>query len=89
MYYVYILQSLKDAQFYYGMTSDLVRRFWQHSFGLTKSTFYRRPLRLIYYEAYPCPADARAREKFLKSGRGREVIKKHLGKFLNSNNCCD
>lgn len=82
MYYVYILQSLKDGKLYYGMTSALTRRFWQHCLGLNKSTSSRRPLRLIYYEAYLFNEDARIRERFLKSGRGREVIRKHLKTFF-------
>lgn len=68
MYYVYILKSLKDRKIYTGFSSDLKLRFEQHKDGLVKSTKNRRPLKLIYYEAYLSEDDARNREKYLKSG---------------------
>lgn len=76
MYYVYILKSDKDQKLYTGRTSDLKLRFRQHAEGLVKSTANRRPFKLIFYEAYFSEKDAINRELFLKSGRGREVIKK-------------
>ena len=68
MYYVYILLSCKDSNIYTGYSSDLKRRFNQHQLGLVKSTKNRRPLKLIYYEAYISKKDAQIREKYLKSG---------------------
>lgn len=78
MYYVYVLVSLRDNSLYYGMTKDLRRRVRVHNEGLNTSTSRRRPLELVYYEAYISEIDAKNREKFVKSGRGREVIHKHL-----------
>ena len=68
MYYVYVLKSLKDKKIYTGYSSDLKRRFLQHQLGLIKSTKNRRPLKLIYYEAFLDKKDAQNREKYLKSG---------------------
>lgn len=68
MYYVYVLKSLKDGKIYTGFSSDLKRRFEQHKTGLVKSTKNRRPLKLIYYEAYLSELDAKNRERYLKSG---------------------
>ncbi len=68
MYYVYILKSLKDENIYTGYSSDLKKRFSQHRSGEVKSTRNRRPLKLIYYEAYFDKKDAQIREKYLKSG---------------------
>ena len=78
MYYVYILKSEVDGKMYTGRSDDLRRRFKEHNEGLVTSTKNRRPLKLIYYEAYLVKQDAIDRELFLKSGRGREVIKKQL-----------
>lgn len=82
MYYVYILKSLKDNKLYVGYSTDLKQRVNFHNEGLNKSTKFRRPLKLIYYEAYLSENDARKRELFLKSGRGREIIKKQLENTL-------
>lgn len=75
MYYVYILQSQKDDNFYTGFTSDLKRRLREHREGSTLSTKDRRPVRLIYYEAYLLEEDARARERYLKTSMGKRVNK--------------
>ncbi|MFA5211589.1 MAG: GIY-YIG nuclease family protein [Patescibacteria group bacterium] len=66
MYYVYVLQSLKDGKGYIGSTNDLRRRFKEHITGKVKSTKPRRPLKLIYYEAYSNEKDVRLRESRLK-----------------------
>ncbi len=44
------------------------RRILQHQLGLVKSTKNRRPLKLVYYEAFLDKKDAQDREKYLKSG---------------------
>jgi len=66
MYYVYILKSKKDNKLYTGSTNDLRRRFKEHNTGKVKSTKYRVPFELIYYEAYKAEKDARDREHNLK-----------------------
>lgn len=82
MFYVYILQSLKDKKLYTGFSEDLRKRVEIHNNGLNVSTRHRRPLKLIYYEAYLDESDARKRERFLKSGRGRELVQKQLENYL-------
>lgn len=66
MFYVYVLKSKKDDKCYIGSTTDLRRRFKEHNKGLVSSTKPRRPLELIYYEAYASEEDARRRESNLK-----------------------
>lgn len=66
MYYFYTLQSLKDSNLYFGFTADLSRRFAEHTKGEVVSTGKRRPLRLVYYEAYRDERDARNRELQMK-----------------------
>ena len=69
MYYVYILKSLKDKKLYIGYSANLKTRFSEHNRGNVDSTKHRRPLELIYYEAYKNELDAKNREKsFKKSG---------------------
>ena len=69
MYYVYVLLSEVDTQFYTGATADLKFRLKQHNEGKVLSTKKRSPLKLIYYEACLCQEDAFRREKYLHSTR--------------------
>ena len=82
MYYVYLIQSLKNNYIYVGFTRDLKRRFKEHNFGLTPSIKNWRPFKLIYYECYLVKEDAIAREKYLKSGWGRQFIEKSLKHYF-------
>jgi len=82
MYYVYVLQSLKDKQFYVGYTDDLKNRLREHNSGRIVSTKDRRPLRLVYYEACLNQQDATKREKYLKTAWGKRYIKTRLKQYL-------
>ena len=64
MYYVYILQSLRDNKLYSGYSDNLKRRLEEHNKGKVESTKWRKPFVLIYYEAYQQQQDATAREKY-------------------------
>jgi putative endonuclease len=76
MHYVYIL-LLSGKYLYVGRTDDLKRRINEHLRGKTRSTRGREP-RLIFYEAYAVKQDAIDRELFLKTGDGRQQVKKQL-----------
>ena len=82
MNYVYILLSGKDGKFYTGSTKDLKRRINEHNSGRVDSTKDRLPLKLLYYEACIDEIDARAREKYLKSGMGKRYIRNRLKNYL-------
>jgi len=82
VYYIYALKSEKDMGFYTGYTKDLKLRFEQHNKGFVESTKDRRPLKLIYYEAYLSQQDATKREKHLKSYHGRMFLKNRLKFYL-------
>lgn len=82
MFYVYILFSEVDKKLYTGFTPNLKSRFKAHTNGFVKSTKYRRPLKLIYYESYDSEQDARRREKYLKGGNGRSNLKEQLNSTL-------
>ena len=74
-HHVYVLRSLKDGKLYTGSTSNLKRRLQQHNSGMTASLRWRRPLELIYSEKYTTRVEAETREKYLKTGKGREELK--------------
>ena len=78
MYYVYILQSELDKEFYVGRTADLKRRYSEHSTGSVESTRHRLPMKLLCYEAYNTKEEAARREEYLKSSDGRKDIKKRI-----------
>jgi len=83
-YYVYILQSEKDGKWYTGCTSDLRKRFKEHTEEKFKSwTKGRGPFKLIYYEAYLNKEDAFSREKQIKTGPGRRYTRERLKRFLS------
>ncbi|MES2224082.1 MAG: GIY-YIG nuclease family protein [Patescibacteria group bacterium] len=82
MFYTYIIMSTKDGKFYTGFTKDLRKRFKQHQNGESTWTKGRGPFILVYYEASINEDDARSRELYLKSGRGKCYLKARLKRFL-------
>ena len=78
MFYVYILISEKDNNFYIGYTDDLKRRIEEHKQEKVKSTKSRLPIKLLCYEAYPTKKEALLRERYLKSSDGKKDIRKRL-----------
>jgi len=83
MNYSYVLRSERDEKFYIGSTGDLRHRLKEHHGGRVHSTAYRRPLRLVYYEACLSAADAQRRERYLKSGRGGRYLRQRLASWLS------
>ena len=77
MYYVYLLK-LNDSTIYTGRSDDLKRRIAEHNKGKVRSTKFKLPMKLIYYEAYVEKKDAIDREIFLRTGDGRKGIRKQL-----------
>ena len=86
MYYIYIIRSRKDKNLYVGCTNDLRKRFVEHNSGRNQSTSSRKPFDIIYYEAMINREDAFAREKYLKTGCGRNYLRKTLKRFLSLKN---
>lgn len=82
-YYVYVLKSLKDGQWYTGYTVDIKARLKMHNDGLVDSTRNRCPFELIYFEGCLHQQDATRREKYLKSGNGKIYIRSRLSNYLN------
>lgn len=84
MYFVYILFSHKDKKLYIDHTENFKNRFALHVSSNVTSTKNRRPLELIYYEAYKNQLDAKKRGVFLKSGFGHRFIKKQTSNYFDS-----
>jgi len=78
MWYIYALRSFKDGHLYIGMSKNPEKRLVEHNSGMTKSTKLRRPFKIIYKEECLSRDNARKREKYLKSGCGREFLKKFM-----------
>ena len=82
-YYTYLLQSIKTQKWYTGYSKDLRNRFNEHQENKSGYTKGRGPFKLIYYEACLSELDAKAREKYLKSGMGRRYLRNRLKQFLS------
>jgi len=80
LYFIYVLKSVKNGKRYIGSTKVLPAiRLKQHNYGSNKWTKQNRPFELIYIEKYPNVTEARQRERFLKSGVGRQQLDNILG----------
>lgn len=67
--YVYILTCFNRSVLYVGVTSDLVKRMYEHRNKLADGFSKRYNLdRLVYYECYESIIEAISREKQLKGG---------------------
>lgn len=73
-YTVYVLKSRKDYKRYIGTTQNLGRRVLEHNRGKVTSTAKRKPFEILYIEKYPTKLEAERREKYFKTGAGREWL---------------
>jgi len=84
MQYVYVLQSKIDGNLYVGCTNNLKERLKLHNSKKVPSTKNRVPFMLIHYEAFTSKNDAFDRERFLKTGWGKNQIYKLLSNYFRS-----
>ena len=73
-FYTYVLEGKKDGKQYIGYTSNLRRRLEEHRKGLSFSTKFRLPFKLIYFEGCLNQEDAKRRENYLKTTQGRRFL---------------
>ena len=65
---VYILANERRGTLYTGVTSNLLRRVWQHKSGAAESFTKRYGIHaLVWYESHETMESAIAREKSIKS----------------------
>ncbi len=82
MFYVYVLR-LREGNLYIGYTNNLERRLSQHNNGRSIYTKSRRPLKLVYYEAYCSEKDARTRERRPKQfKKGHKVLVERISNSI-------
>ena len=65
--YVYILASQRNGTLYVGVTSDLLRRVWQHKEGFVEGFTKQYGVKqLVWYESHESLEAAITREKQIK-----------------------
>ena len=82
MWFVYILKSLSHDYIYIGSTNDLDRRLQHHNERLSKSTAPYAPFEIEAYVAVKTEKQARALEKYFKTGSGKAVLKKRILQYV-------
>lgn len=88
MYYVYILESLKDGDFYKGYTEDYEQRLKEHNNGESEFTRSKTPWALIFIQALEEKREALIRERQLKKCNKeylRWLIKQSINILNNKN----
>jgi putative endonuclease len=66
-FYVYILASQRNGTLYVGVTSNLIKRIWEHKNKVVKGFTQKYNVdKLVYFEQYSDPENAIKREKRLK-----------------------
>lgn len=83
-YYVYVLKSLVKDFIYVGFTTDLRKRFSEHNSGKEFSTKPYIPYELIHYEAYKNIRDAKRREAYFKTTKGKTTLRTMLKELLKA-----
>ena len=72
---VYAIISEVNGEIYVGIAKDPDMRLKDHNGGKNRYTKGLRPWRTLYRELQPDWQAARSREKYLKSGVGKEFLK--------------
>jgi putative endonuclease len=69
-FYVYILASKRNGTLYTGVTSNLIKRIWQHKNDLVEGFSKKYKVKnLVYYEVHTNAESAITREKRIKKWR--------------------
>lgn len=72
---VYIMTNKRNGTLYTGVTSDLIKRVYQHKQGVTDGfTKKYQCKQLVYYEQFEEMIPAIAREKQIKAGSRKKKL---------------
>ena len=72
---VYILANKRNGTLYTGVTSNLIKRIWQHKNSVTAGFTARYGVkRLVYFELCDDMLSAISREKQIKAGSRRRKL---------------
>jgi putative endonuclease len=67
---VYILASQRNGTLYIGVTSDLIKRIWQHREGLVEGFTKQHQIKLlVWFEQHETMDSAISKEKTMKKWR--------------------
>lgn len=66
-----------------GFTGDLKRRFKEHNNKEELSTKHYSPFEIIHYEAYGNIKDAKRREGYFKTTKGKVTLKQMLKEYFS------
>ena len=77
-YYSYVLRSLKNGILYKGSTENIEKRLQSHNEGLVNFTSKHLPWEIVIQEEFTTRAQAMNRERWYKTGVGRDWIKNQL-----------
>ena len=78
MFCVYVLRSAKTGRCYVGHCEDLDDRLRRHNAGESKATKHGVPWSLVHVEEFSTRSAAMARERYYKTGRGRDELNQLL-----------
>ena len=81
---VYILRSLRQKKLYIGYTTNLERRIEEHNTGKSAATKPYAPWEMIFYETYNNSVDAKRREQYFKTSKGKSTLRMMLTETLKS-----
>lgn len=81
-YYIYVLKSINKEFIYVGFTRDLRKRFLEHTNKEELSTKHYAPFDLIHYEAYRSEKDAKRREEYFKTTKGKTTLRLMLKEYF-------
>jgi putative endonuclease len=75
MFYVYAISSINRTYIYVGLTDNPARRISEHNLGYNRTTKPYAPFLKLIEEKFNTRAQAREREKYLKSGIGKDFLR--------------
>ena len=85
MYFVYVLYGKDDHKFYVGYTNNLERRINEHKSRQCHTTLRMANPVLIFYESFFSADDAKRREGYFKTSKGKKTLKLMLRDSLKAN----
>ena len=81
-FYVYVLRSINKNFIYVGITANLKKRVFEHNNKEELSTKHYAPFELIFYEAYRNEKDAKRREEYFKTTKGKVTLRTMMKEYL-------
>ena len=78
MFHVYGLRSTKTERRYVGSCEDVAERLLRHNAGHSKATRHGIPWLLAHSESFTTRSEAVSKERYYKTGRGRDELDRLL-----------